>query len=131
MLDKFKESFIKTLVELREKRGLTQAQMAEAIGIAHTTYQKYEYGKAFPRPDKVALIAAALGVEDSDLFRSSNEQSSDYKNSNPSLSKSELIGIAVSMLSSFDEEKLRSLIRIMQGYASDSNRSIDTKKIGS
>lgn len=51
-----------TLKTLRYKAGLTQAQLAERVGISTQGYQKYEYGQAMPAPDKIKPLADALGV---------------------------------------------------------------------
>jgi transcriptional regulator with XRE-family HTH domain len=39
----------RNLVKAREDKGLTQAELAKAIGISHATVSKYESGKASPR----------------------------------------------------------------------------------
>lgn len=68
MMEKTNDLFVKNLIRLRKSLNLNQADIAEKIGVNLTTYQKYEYGKAFPRPAKVEAIAAALGVSVSDMY---------------------------------------------------------------
>lgn len=47
----------KILRQLRNEKGLTQAQISEEIGIAQTTYAGYETGKH--KPDITTLIKLA------------------------------------------------------------------------
>lgn len=46
----------------RETRGMTQTQLAEAIGQHQSTLAHWERGKARPSPEKVDLMAPVLGV---------------------------------------------------------------------
>lgn len=47
---------------------MTQPQVAEKVGITPGTYQKYEYGTAFPSPEKIDELAKVFGVEISELY---------------------------------------------------------------
>ena len=49
------------LKETREQSGQTQAQVAEAVGIAEAVYQRYEYGQNIPGVFTANRIARALG----------------------------------------------------------------------
>ena len=49
------------LKNAREKAGLTQKQVAEAVGIAEAQYQRYEYGTT-PLAPVACKIAKVLGV---------------------------------------------------------------------
>ena len=63
------------LVRIREQRGLTQTQLAEAIGANQATISKIEKGIGNPTLDMIQRIAAALKVHPSQLFtRSALEQ---------------------------------------------------------
>lgn len=56
--------------ELRNRRllaGLTQRALAAKVGVHPISMTRYESGTIRPRPDTVARIAKALGVEISDL----------------------------------------------------------------
>lgn len=52
--------FAVRLRTLREKAGLTQEQVAEAIGVAANTYFGYESGKSIPHLEKFPALAKAL-----------------------------------------------------------------------
>jgi DNA-binding XRE family transcriptional regulator len=47
---------------LREKRGLTQAELAERAGTGQAAIARIESGKATPKLDLLARIAVALGA---------------------------------------------------------------------
>lgn len=48
------------LADLREKRGLTQIQLAERVGTNQQTIGRYETGKRSPKVDMIARLADAL-----------------------------------------------------------------------
>lgn len=48
--------------EARRAKGLTQAQVADALHIKQATYSGYETGKRQPTPVTISKIAALLGV---------------------------------------------------------------------
>lgn len=54
--------FSDNLILLRSLNGLTQEQVAEAIGIARQTYAKWEWGETFPDIDKCDRLAKFYGV---------------------------------------------------------------------
>ncbi|MCI2170990.1 helix-turn-helix domain-containing protein [Schleiferilactobacillus perolens] len=47
----------------RKKKGLTQQQLADKLGIAATGIRQYELGKRNPKLDTLEKIADALGIE--------------------------------------------------------------------
>lgn len=51
------------LIELREKRGLTQAELATATGIDQGDISRIERGSANPTERTLLRIASALGAE--------------------------------------------------------------------
>jgi transcriptional regulator with XRE-family HTH domain len=55
------------LRELRVEVGLTQRELAERTGTDHTTIAKYETGDRIPFVERLAALAAALGVTPSHL----------------------------------------------------------------
>lgn len=50
------------LTELRKQRGLTQSDIAKALGIARTTYSSYEQGRRSPDVDIQNKIADYFNV---------------------------------------------------------------------
>ena len=53
---------------LRFQAGLTQAEVAEAVGIAPESMSRIERGRFNPSTDLVARLAKAIGVEVGSLF---------------------------------------------------------------
>lgn len=55
------------LNRLRRERGLTLAQVADALGVSKPTVWAWEKGKARPLPERLSAIADVLGVAESEL----------------------------------------------------------------
>ena len=53
---------------LRKNAGLTQRQVADAVGVTYRTYQNYEAGASSPSGDVASRLAAALGVSTDTLL---------------------------------------------------------------
>lgn len=50
------------LKELRKKKGLTQAELANIVGVSDVTINRYELGLRTPKIDNILKIANALEV---------------------------------------------------------------------
>lgn len=57
------------LNELRKKAGLTQTEVAKAIGVPQTTIAMWEWSDFPPRSDVLPALAEVLGVGVEDLLR--------------------------------------------------------------
>jgi transcriptional regulator with XRE-family HTH domain len=57
-----------SMSRIRKLRGLTQAQLAEAIGANQATISKIEKGEGNPTLHMIMRIAAALRVHPTELF---------------------------------------------------------------
>lgn len=68
MGEPFKD-FNSTLRLVREARGLTQEQVAQAAGTSQSHYSKIELGLVSPQIRTVGRIAEALGVDPIELLR--------------------------------------------------------------
>ena len=55
--------------ELRIAAGLTQAQLADAMGVTQGMVAAWEQGANYPRADKLPALAKALGVSINDLYK--------------------------------------------------------------
>ena len=60
-------SFNDRLKEARKKKGFTQTQLGEAIGVGKTTIAGYESGKREPDVNKIYRMMAALDIEANSL----------------------------------------------------------------
>lgn len=58
------------LNRLRRERGLTLAQVAEALDVSKPTVWAWEKGKARPLPERLGAIADVLGVSEDELSES-------------------------------------------------------------
>ena len=54
---------------LREKKELSQASLAQILGIDQSTITKWETKKALPRAALLPKLASVLGCTIDDLFR--------------------------------------------------------------
>lgn len=49
--------------ELRERRGISQSELARRMGVKHPSVVQWETGKAMPAAAKLPKLAEVLGVE--------------------------------------------------------------------
>ncbi len=50
------------LIELRKSKGLTQKNLADYLGIAPVSWQRFEYGTAKPKLENIISIADFFDV---------------------------------------------------------------------
>jgi transcriptional regulator with XRE-family HTH domain len=62
------------LAEHRRRQGLTQRQLGELAGVAHTTVQQLESLKRGAYPQSVRKLAAVLGVSPEELLHGESTQ---------------------------------------------------------
>ncbi|KAA6211787.1 helix-turn-helix domain-containing protein [Streptomyces filamentosus] len=55
--------------DLRRSTGLSQDDLADAIGMERRSIQRYERGERDPRYSELLLVAQALGVDVTDLVQ--------------------------------------------------------------
>lgn len=53
---------------LRERKGLSQAQLAAVTNVDRSAVAKWESAGVFPRADKIPVICEALDCTPNDLF---------------------------------------------------------------
>lgn len=63
-----KEEIGKKIKTIREKKGLTQAEVAEKAGIHFNYFARVERGEVDARIPIIEKIAKALGVKSSDIL---------------------------------------------------------------
>jgi transcriptional regulator with XRE-family HTH domain len=68
MMDRSRSTPLPGLAAHRRLRGLTQRQLGELAGVAHTTVQRLESLKRGAYPQSVRKLALALRVEPKDLL---------------------------------------------------------------
>ena len=63
-----KKDFGLKLKEIRSRNGITQTQLAEAVGIDPKHISHIETGRSFPKADLIEKFANALDIEYSEFF---------------------------------------------------------------
>ena len=68
MMERSRSTPLAALAAHRRRQGLTQRQLGEISGVAHTTVQQLESLKRGAYPQSVRKLAIALRVEPKDLL---------------------------------------------------------------
>lgn len=66
--DNIPMGYLDNLAEIRKRRGLTQLQLAELVGVEQPTVQRWEKGKREPDLQQLHVLANVLGVSPSELL---------------------------------------------------------------
>ena len=69
-----KKDFGLRLKELRNKKGITQYQLAEMVGIDPKHMSHIETGRSFPKADLIEKFAEALDIDYTKLFKTEHLQ---------------------------------------------------------
>ncbi len=64
-----KKDFGQRIKELRNKKGITQYQLAEMAGIDPKHMSHIETGRSFPKADLIEKFAIALDIDYTELFK--------------------------------------------------------------
>jgi transcriptional regulator with XRE-family HTH domain len=68
MMERSRSTPLAALAAHRRRQGLTQRQLGELAGVAHTTVQRLESLKRGAYPQTMQKLALALKVEPKDLL---------------------------------------------------------------
>ena len=68
-----KEVFARNLSYYLRLCGRDQKEVAEAVGVAPSTFNEWVKGKKYPRIDKIELLANYFGILKSDLIEDKEE----------------------------------------------------------
>ena len=74
MIERSRSTPLPGLAEHRRKRGLTQRQLGELAGVAHTTVQQLESLRRGAYPRTMQKLATALGVAPEELLYGESSQ---------------------------------------------------------
>ena len=61
------------ICELREKKGLSQSQLGEKLGVTNKAVSRWENGSAYPSTELMLPLAKALSVTIEDLYKAISE----------------------------------------------------------
>jgi transcriptional regulator with XRE-family HTH domain len=74
MMETSRSTQLPGLAAHRRRRGLTQRQLGELAGVAHTTVQNLESLKRGAYPKTLRKLAAALGIAPEELLHGESTQ---------------------------------------------------------
>jgi transcriptional regulator with XRE-family HTH domain len=74
MIERSRSTLLPALAAHRRRRGLTQRQLGELAGVAHTTVQRLESLKRGAYPQTLRKLATALGVAPKELLYGESTQ---------------------------------------------------------
>ena len=74
MIERSRSTPLLGLAEHRRRRGLTQRQLGELAGVAHTTVQRLESLSRGAYPQTLRKLATALGVAPEELLHEESAQ---------------------------------------------------------
>jgi transcriptional regulator with XRE-family HTH domain len=74
MMESSRSILLPGLAALRRRRGLTQRQLGEISGVAHTTVQRLESLSRGAYPQTMQKLATALGVAPEELLYGESTQ---------------------------------------------------------
>ena len=72
-----RKTFSENLRKKRQGKGITIEQMAEKLGIAWGTVQRWEKGTNFPGPEEIDRMAEILGLTVPQLFARADPETDD------------------------------------------------------
>jgi transcriptional regulator with XRE-family HTH domain len=75
MMERSRSTPLPALAAHRRRGGLTQRQLGELAGVAHTTVQRLESLSRGAYPQTLQKLATALGVAPEELLHERNTQS--------------------------------------------------------
>ena len=74
MMERSRSTPLTGLAAHRRRRGLTQRQLGELAGVAHTTVQQLESLRRGAYPQTMQKLASALGVSPEELLHGESSQ---------------------------------------------------------
>ena len=108
-----KEVMSRNLRYYVEKSGKNQKEMSEIVGVATSTFNDWMKGKAYPRIDKIEIMANYFGIQKSDLIEDKKEDNAIIVDAIARMrSDTEFLEVVASLLP-LDSEKLSAVKHLM------------------
>ena len=104
--------------KLRERRGLTQQELADRCGVTHRTVQNWEGGRHIP--DSTLIILELLGITEDSM----KNISSSAKDNAVSVSAAEGSQVSVESPTKTETEKFISMLQKQQELIIEQSRSM-------
>lgn len=80
-----KEVMAKNLQYYVERSGKTQKEMSEIVGVATSTFNDWMKAKAYPRIDKIEIMANYFKILKSDLIEDKDEEHREMQKNNDTI----------------------------------------------
>lgn len=110
-----KSEFAKNVAKLRDLKGLTQDQLAEAVGVSKDAIQAIEYGKtSAPKINTLIKLAGALSVNVNQLIGAPTKDEA----------KADLILGIIAILPALNDLELRTIHSMASKLSSGAVRKI-------
>ncbi len=101
----------KTIAQLRTRKGWTQAQLAEHVGMTSAHINRLEHDRMKPRPKTLERLAEAFGTSIADLTQAvEHPLAADWARQDPELGQ--LVG-QIPLLNDEQRNALRTFLRSM------------------
>ena len=115
-----KETMAKNLHYYLERSGRTQKEIAEIVGASTSAVNDWMKGKAYPRIDKIELLANYFGILKSDLIEEKTEEHREKQKNNDTItdaivrmrSDDEFLSVVGGLLT-LDNDKLSAVKQLM------------------
>lgn len=108
---------------LREKKGLTQSDLADELGVVVSTISNYENSKRFPRPEMLQKLASYFDVS-YEYFLTDSEPNTNKYIDLPHLFTDDSIELRINNKSLTPSEKLKLLQVLLNEYYSHISNSM-------
>lgn len=116
-----KEVFARNLRMYMERRGISQKELSEIVGVSATAINDWANAKKFPRIDKVEILADYFGILKSDLIEDKSAAHREMQEKNDILAdvviraqSDDVFLSAVKALYELDSQKLSSLLTLLK-----------------
>lgn len=100
-----KKDFGQRIKELRNKKGITQYQLAEMVGIDPKHMSHIETGRSFPKADLIEKFANALEIEYPELFNTQHLEDREI-----------ILKKLINYLKNASDSELQVIYKLISGY---------------
>lgn len=107
-----KEVFARNLKKYMDRKGMTQREMADIIGVSNSTLNEWLKAKKYPRIDKIDRMADYFGILKSDLIE-------DKKNPTATDGMSENRKKLMQFVETVPDDKAEMILRVMKSILQD------------
>lgn len=104
-----------------ERRGISQKELSEIVGVSAPTVNEWLKAKKYPRIDKIEIMANYFGILKSDLIEEKTEEHREMQKKNDALSDivirlqtDDMFFSVVEALYRQDEKKLSGILTLLE-----------------